>query len=88
MEMTARREVLCSLFLTKHHSSDNILKNEMDRTCGMYGKEETCIQGSWGNLMEKKRLEDLAADGRTIMDLEKVVWGGMDWINLAYDRYR
>jgi len=55
----------------------------------MYGKEEKCIQGSWGNLMGKKNhLEDLAADGRTIMDLEEVVRGGMDWINLAYDRYR
>jgi hypothetical protein len=49
----------------------------------MYGKEETCIQVSWGNLMERDQLEDLAADGRTVMDLEEVIWVGMDWINLA-----
>jgi hypothetical protein len=49
----------------------------------MYGKGETFIQGSRGNLVKRKHLEDLAADGRNIMDLEEVVWGVMDWINLA-----
>jgi hypothetical protein len=35
-------------------------------------------------------LEDLGADGRinTKMDLQKVGWGGMDWIDLAQDRDR
>jgi hypothetical protein len=46
------------------------------------------IRFSWGNLMEKDHLEDLVVDGRTIMDLEEVLWGGMDWINLAQGRYR
>jgi len=56
LENTTRLGPLCSLFLTKHHSGDKILKSEMERTCGMCGKEETCIQGSWGNLMGKKPL--------------------------------
>lgn len=38
--------------------------------------------------MEKVHLEDLAANGRMIMDLAEVPWGGTDWINLAQDKYR
>jgi hypothetical protein len=41
---------------------------------------------SWGNLMEKENLEDLAGEVRIITDLQEVVWAGMDWINLAQDR--
>ena len=41
----------------------------------------------WGKQMEKKNyLENLAADGRVLMHLQEVVWGSMDWINLAQDR--
>jgi hypothetical protein len=33
-------------------------------------------------------LEDLAADGRTILHLQEVAWGGMEWIDLAQDTNR
>jgi hypothetical protein len=32
-------------------------------------------------------LEGLGADGKKIMDIEEVIWGGIDWINLAKSRY-
>jgi hypothetical protein len=42
----------------------------------------------WGNLREKDRLEPPSVDGRINikMDLQEVVCGGMDWIDLAQDR--
>jgi len=43
---------------------------------------------SWGNLMEKDNSEDLAVDGRILMDIQEVVRGSIDWINLAQDRDR
>jgi hypothetical protein len=39
---------LCSVLLTKYHSSDQVKKTEMGRTYGMYGGKERCIQGFSG----------------------------------------
>ena len=36
--------------------------------------------------MEKDHLEDPAADGRILMDLQEVVRGSMDWISPDQDR--
>jgi hypothetical protein len=33
------KEFLCSVLLTKYHSSDQVKKTEMGRTCGTYGGE-------------------------------------------------
>jgi len=33
---------------TKYYMGDPIKNNEMDRECGTYGKQETCIQGTGG----------------------------------------
>jgi hypothetical protein len=41
------KELLCSV-LTKYHSSDQVKKTEMSRTCSTYGGEERCIQGFSG----------------------------------------
>ena len=43
----------------------------------------------WGNLSEREYLDDLGLDGRIILDGSSGggMWG-MDWIVLAYDRYR
>ena len=34
----------------------------------------------------KRPLGRPRAGGRIMMDLQEVVWGGMDWINLTQDR--
>jgi len=34
--------------LKKYYSGDKIKKNEMGRECSMYGEEERCIQGGFG----------------------------------------
>jgi len=42
-----------------------------------------------GHLMERNHLEDLGVDGANIkINLQEVRWGGMDWTDLAQDRYR
>jgi hypothetical protein len=48
MEKTTLQGALCSAFLTKYHSGDQVKKTEMGRTCGIYGGEERCIQGFSG----------------------------------------
>jgi hypothetical protein len=56
----------------------------------MYGEEMSCIQGFGGKPERKRplgrprcRWEDNIKD-----DLQEVGCGGMDWIELAQDRYR
>jgi hypothetical protein len=40
----------------------------MGEACGMYGRQEGCIQGVWwGDLRERDYLEDLDVDGRIIL---------------------
>jgi hypothetical protein len=34
-----------SVRLTKYYSGDQIKKNEMDRACDTYGRQERCVQG-------------------------------------------
>jgi hypothetical protein len=67
--------------------SDHIGKNELGGACSKYGGEERCIQGWVGKLMEGEHLEDRGVDGRLIL-IKKVGGGGVDWIDLAQDRYR
>jgi hypothetical protein len=50
-------------------------------------------RGSYRVLVERPRerdhLENLGVHGRIIlkMDVQEVVWGGVDWIDLAYGRH-
>jgi hypothetical protein len=62
----------------------------MGRTCGTYGEEEKCIQGFSGEtLREGDHLEDLAVDGRIILNcIFERLDGGIDWIDVAQDRVR
>jgi hypothetical protein len=39
---------VCSVFVTKYRSGDEVKKTEMGRTCGTFGGEERCIQGFSG----------------------------------------
>ena len=38
MEKTTKQEALCSLFLHKHYSDDQIKKTQMGKACSTYGK--------------------------------------------------
>jgi hypothetical protein len=50
----------------------------------MYG-EEVYTGFWWGNLRERDHLEDSGMDGR--MYFQEPEWGGMDWVDLAQDRW-
>jgi len=60
-------KIRCAV-LTKYRSGHQIEKNEMDRACNTYGKEERFVQGFGGkNLREINHLEDPDVDGRIIL---------------------
>jgi len=43
----------------------------------------------WGNLIERDHLDDPGVDGMIILRWIFRTWdGGMDWIDMAEDRYR
>jgi len=74
----------------KYYSGDQIKKNEMGGTCGIYWGEGRCIQGFGGKpegerplVRSRHRWED-----NIEMDLQEVGWGGMDWVGLVQDRDR
>jgi hypothetical protein len=46
-------KVKCSVLLTKYHSADEIIKNEMVRACGTYGGQAKCIQDFGGEIWGK-----------------------------------
>ena len=62
----------------------------MGGTCGMYGRQESCVQGlGGGGLRKGDQLEDLGLDGAIILKWIFKMWdGGMDWIDMAQDRGR
>jgi hypothetical protein len=63
----------------------------MGGACSMFGGEKKCILGfDWGNLRERRHLEDRGIDGRIIfyMDLQEMGCGGMEWIDLVLDKDR
>jgi len=62
----------------------------MGGACSAYGGEDRCIQGFGGKPEGKKshgsprrRWED-----NIMLDLQEVICGGMDWIDLGDDRDR
>jgi len=68
-------------------------KNEMGRTCSMYGRQERCTQDFGGEFRRKRdHLENLGKDGRIVLTwtFKKCDgWrGDIDWINLTQDRDR
>jgi hypothetical protein len=36
--------------LTKYYSADQVKKNEMVVSCGIYGRQESCIEGFGGEI--------------------------------------
>ena len=53
-ERTTQQGAVCSVLLTKYHSSYQSKKTEMGRACSMYGAEERCIQGFSGETWRKE----------------------------------
>jgi hypothetical protein len=79
--------ILCYLyiFLTQYFSGDQIEKNEMGRACRTYERE------GFGGEPEEKRLlgsHRRRWEDNVKMDVQEVVCGSMDWIDLAQDRDR
>ena len=76
--------------LTEYCSGDEIEKNEMGGACSTYGESRSVYRGlmgkpegkrPWGR--PRRRWED-----NIKMDLQEVVFGGMDWIKLTQDKDR
>ena len=68
MEKTTQQGTLCSVFLTKYHSADQVNYTEMGRACSLYGgTEEVHIGFWWGNLRVEDHLKDAGVDGRIIL---------------------
>jgi len=45
---------LWSLHLTRCYSGDKIKKNEMDMSCGTYGRQKSCIRDYGGKAWREK----------------------------------
>ena len=51
----------------------------MGGTCSAYRGQEICIQGLWGDLMERDHLRPKRKwEDNIKMDLQEIRWGGMD----------
>jgi hypothetical protein len=64
---------------------DQIDRKEMDVVCSMYEGQERCTQFLVGN-PEGRRSPRHTWKDNIKRDLKEVVWGEMDWIDLAEDR--
>jgi hypothetical protein len=52
----------------------------MGRVCGIYRRQERCIQGFlWGNLIERDHLDDPNVNGSIILKLTFKKWDGEAW---------
>jgi hypothetical protein len=63
----------------------------MGRACSAYGGRGEVYTGFWwGNLRERDHLENPGVSGKIILRWIFRKWDvvGIDWIELAYDRYR
>jgi hypothetical protein len=63
----------------------------MGVACNTWRREKLCTVFWWGNLRERDHFEDPGIDGRIdniMLDIQDVVCGFMDWIDLAHDRGR
>jgi hypothetical protein len=60
----------------------------MGGECITYGGEKRCIQGFGGETWEKRPLEKPRRrwEYNIKMDLQEMVFGGMDWIDMARDK--
>ena len=77
------------LFLMYYYSGDQIEKNKTGWAHGTYGRWEMCLQGFAvisGKEITKKNQAQLGDYNK--MNLQEMGWKGMDWIDLAQDRYR
>jgi hypothetical protein len=77
------------------HSSPNIIRVTKARIMRrvvhvvLWGREEVYTGFWWGNLRERDHLEDPGVDGSIILRWIFRKWdGGMNWIDLAQDKYR
>ena len=77
-------------FLIKYYSGNKIENNESDGSCGTFEEQERCIQGSGEDALGKEITWNTQAQmkNRVIIDLQEVVWGGINWIDLAEDWHR
>jgi hypothetical protein len=68
---------------------DKIEKNEMARTCSMFGGKGQVYTGFWWrNLRKRDHLEDTAIDGRIILrwilrKWDVGAWTGLSWLRIG-----
>jgi hypothetical protein len=56
------------VLFSKYFWGDQVKKVEMGRVCGMYVRNEKCIQNFSQNLKGRDHLGDIGVGGRVILD--------------------
>ena len=59
---------LLEQFFEQKYSGDQTRENAMSGTCDTCGGEDGCMQSFGGEMKERDHLEDLALDGRIILE--------------------
>jgi hypothetical protein len=81
---------LCSTRLAKYYSGDQIKKEMVGARRDTYVRCEICLHDLVGRPHGKRPLGRSRHRGEDNIkiDLEKLQWGSVDWIDLAEDRER
>jgi hypothetical protein len=71
-----------------NNNNDGVKEDEMGRTCSVMEAKRNAykiLMGKPGGKIPLRRTRQAWVDNIK-MDLRAIVWGGMDWIDLAQDR--
>ena len=76
------------MFCTAHrnYSGDKIKKDETGGACSTYGVGDSTQALCWVNLKQAAQKIWAETEDNIKMDLKRIIWEGVGWIQLARDR--